>query len=161
MTFGEIRRHGNRFSIGKKSWSPSMIACRDGFRFSAIAGYGAHCSPRPELMQAWMLDEDWPGPFTEVECGFWDGKRPKPAKTWRQYQEWEGGNISGLIVGQVTIYSYVPVRLVYDLIRYHGGEVPAVGMRNNTTAYMERLIRNRDRRMVQLTRMANSLGIQT
>ena len=76
------------------------VECRDGFSISLQAAHAMHCSPR-----------DDEGPYTEVECGY-----PSAAPEFiLSYAEEEENPTE-------TIYSYVPVALVEDLIDYHGGE---------------------------------------
>ena len=150
MTFREIRQHGNRPAPAeyRRTGNPdalavrlaNVIACRDGFRFSVIAGWGAHCTPRPD----WFGDvpEDYAGPYREVEVGFYGSRLPAPASAWRPYCEGLG-LWRPYASHTVTVYSHVPVRLVYDLIRLHRGEVPAVGQPWDLTRRIERVQRIR------------------
>lgn len=105
-----------------------MIACRDGFRFSVIAGPGTHSLPKvePAFDPFWLaLDHPYPGPYSAVECGFWNGQQPKPRRVWRPYLHWSCRERQPFVIGHVIVYACVPVSLVYDLIRRHGGEIPA------------------------------------
>lgn len=160
--FREIHLHGNqqaididtRESVGRKG--PNVIQCWDGFRFSVLAGPGAYCTPRPESlvggeypMSPYMVPGSYPGPYTHVEVGFFNGKLPKPWKAWRPYCD--GAWSQRYIVGQTTVFTFVPVSLVYDLIRHHGGEAPVVG---EPVYGRARAIRNRRR---HLRRMENLL----
>lgn len=75
------------------------IICKDEFSLSVQANWGAYCAPRDNF-----------GPWTEVEIGF-------PSA------------VPELITGYVddsedytgTIYAYVPIGLVEQLIALHGG----------------------------------------
>lgn len=104
-----------------------VIECRDGFRLSVLAGPMTHCWPQPDWTSAagapWVrrlitdgVAENYPGPYTHVEVGMWHPNRPTDATdAWDTY----GGDSGG---GDLAVYSRVPVRLVEELIRHHGGE---------------------------------------
>lgn len=161
----EIRLHGNRQAINTETGEmfgregTNVIACRDGFRFSVLAGPGCHCLPRPEMIIGsgvptlpGRVAGNYPGPYTHVEVGFWNGKLPKPQKTWRPYCTARSGGRA--IIGRVTVFSFVPVSLVYDLIRRHGGEAPVTGERAYGRA---REIRNRRRELAAMGNLTNRL----
>lgn len=139
-TLGHVRRHGNRpgtiYQVGPDGlqlvapmrWDPNLIQCRDGFVFSVIAGAGTYCTPRPDtsvyigkpFVPSWLaqVPGDYPGPYTHVEVGFFTGRYPRPWKLWRRYcddRKFVGARL-------VSVYGYVPVGLVYDLIKLHGGQ---------------------------------------
>lgn len=77
------------------------ITCADGFSLSVQASYGAYCTPRTNV-----------GPWSEVEVGY-----PSSAPEFiRDYAE-EADSPTG------TIYPYVPIELVEQLIELHGGPV--------------------------------------
>jgi hypothetical protein len=89
---------------------------------SVIAGAMVYCVPRP----GWPFgkekaDEDYPGPYTHVECGF-PSERPEPWDVmdgplcWKEYAE-------DAEMPTETVYAYVPVELVRCLLLSHGGEV--------------------------------------
>ena len=139
-TFRRIRMRGNRpahvFTATSVRFLPpdldqdNIVTCADGFRFSVIAGANVYSLPRvnglpdfPDTMtrSMGMTSAGYPGPYTHVECGFFNGKLPKPAKLWRFYSDY--GHRS-TYRHRIDVYAYVPVRLVYALIRRHGGEVP-------------------------------------
>jgi hypothetical protein len=126
QTFENVVAHGNRslriadLKRGGFIQGESLVVCMDGYAFSAIAGQGTYCVPRPAI----CLDEncphspngltdhvscDWAGPYSAVEIGF-PTSRPEPWSEWEEY--WDGGDI----------YSGVPVDLVRNLIEEHGGE---------------------------------------
>lgn len=107
------------------------ITCADGFSMSVIAGGGAYSTPRPAICSRRvpgmcpgtrlpMLNQvecSYTGPFTEVEVGF-PSQRPEPwADLWRGYADGPGDPTE-------TVYGYVPVQMVRDLIDLHGGEKP-------------------------------------
>jgi len=75
------------------------IQCTDGFSLSVQASHGAYCSPRTNL-----------GPWDEVEVGF-----PSDVPTQiMQYAENPDAPTE-------TVYGYVPIELVEELIAAHGG----------------------------------------
>ena len=86
----------------------NRIRCADGFTMSVIAGQGAYCQPRPDI------DSFYRGPYQSVEVGF-PSDKPKPWKRWKQYAE-DPSDPTG------TVYPFVPVDVVRDLIARHGGE---------------------------------------
>ena len=123
----KIINEGNRGHFG---WGhPSKIFCADGFTVSVIAGGGTYCHPRPVLCYHFadhdMVREpdgyyetaphDFAGPYDKVEVGF-PSEIPEPWEEWSQFAE-ESEDPTG------TIYSYVPVDLVRELVASHGGEV--------------------------------------
>jgi hypothetical protein len=80
--------------------SSVTITCADGFSFSIARGEFAYCVPRN--------DE---GPYTMVEIGF-PSERPEPWDAWRERCETPSDPTE-------TVYPFVPVALVSELIRYH------------------------------------------
>lgn len=82
----------------------SIITCADGFSLSVIAHQFTYRIP--------ALGD---GPFTHVEVGF-PSERPEPWDVWRKYADDENDPTE-------TVYGYVPVELVRELITSHGGEV--------------------------------------
>jgi hypothetical protein len=97
------------------------IMCRDGYTFSVRAGENYYCSPRPGFLYGNSPPADYPGPYTHLEVGFSGFKVPKPLKDWRKY--WIGGRHGKQDIANVHIFGYVPKRLVYALIKLHGGEI--------------------------------------
>jgi hypothetical protein len=103
----------------------NRITCADGFSLSVIAGAGYYCKPRPSLLSDLPDDlvsdapRDHPGPYMAVEVGF-PSARPEPWSEWAQRVEDED-NPTG------TVYGYVPVQMVRDLILSHGGEAAEGG----------------------------------
>jgi hypothetical protein len=86
---------------GYKSDFPlaDRIECADGFSISVQATHGAYCAPRQNL-----------GPWWQVECGF-----PSAEPTCiMQYAEQPEKPCD-------TVYGYVPIELVEQLIAEHGG----------------------------------------
>ena len=98
----------------------NRITCVDGFSLSVIAGAGYYCKPRPSLLPdlpAGLVSDapaDYSGPYTAVEVGF-PSERPEPWSEWVQRAEDEADPTG-------TVYGYVPVQMVRDLIVSHGGE---------------------------------------
>lgn len=76
------------------------VECADGFTISIQANSAAYCSPR---------DND--GEWYQVECGFPSAPVPELA----EWKEGEGDDTK-------TVYGYVPVEVVSELIEKHGGE---------------------------------------
>lgn len=91
---------------------PNVIECADGFRLSVIAGEATYCTPRPGVFGS--VSEDYPGPYSEVEVGF-PSVRPEPWSEWTLWCEEPDRPTD-------TVYAYVPVAAVRDLIALHGGE---------------------------------------
>lgn len=79
----------------------SWIKCRDGFKVSVIEHNGSYSLPRDEGLF----------PKTHVEVGY-PSQRPEPWSKWKKYAETPEHPTR-------TIYAYVPVELVDELIRYH------------------------------------------
>lgn len=110
----QIVAHGNR-SLGLRPDGDNIIRCADGYELSVIAGEGTYCSPRPDRYG--VLGDapgDYPGPYTAVEVGF-PSVRPEPWESWSDLAEDPDTPTE-------TVYGYVPVELVRDLVAAHGGE---------------------------------------
>ena len=75
------------------------IECVDGFSISVQASWGAYCSPRTNI-----------GPWSSVECGF---PSQEPTKIMDYAEEPQNPT--------ETVYGYVPIELVEELIESHGG----------------------------------------
>ena len=78
-----------------------QIVCKDGFSLSVQVGRGNYCSPRENE-----------GPWSKVEVGFPSEK----SDTIMEYVE-DPENPTD------TVYAYVPIELVEQLIDLHGGMV--------------------------------------
>ena len=84
------------------------VLCADGESLSVQAGYYLYSTPKDNV-----------GPYTEVEVGF---PSVSPPDTWAEYfdGDWDTeDHTSG-------VYGYVPVALVREFIKAHGGEVHTV-----------------------------------
>ena len=91
------------------------LRCADGFGFSVIAHTYAYCRPRPDSpFEHDFVPADYDGPFTHVEIGY-PLERPEP---WDQWSQWAEDPDSP----KDTVYGWVPVEAVRDLIDLHGGE---------------------------------------
>ena len=95
---------GNGFPEGPKGYKSSFpmskrITCADGFSLSVQATHGAYCRPRNNF-----------GPWYEVEVGF---PSAKPELIF-QFAEKPSDPTE-------TVYGYVPIELVQNLIDLHGG----------------------------------------
>lgn len=77
------------------------IECEDGFSISVQASHGAYCSPRTNI-----------GPWHQVECGF-----PSDVPTEIMHYAEQPDKPTE------TVYGYVPIELVEELIAAHGGMV--------------------------------------
>ncbi len=86
---------------GYKSSFPiaARITCKDGFSLSVQANKATYCSPRENL-----------GPWYEVEVGFPSAK----PEFIMEYAETPDEPTQ-------TVYGYVPIELVEQLIAHHGG----------------------------------------
>ena len=93
-----------------ESTNSNHVECVDGFTVSVIAGPGAYCNPRPGR----KVSKTFSGPYTSVEVSF-PSERPEPWVTWVTYCE-------NPTVPLKTVYGYVPVDVVRELIKLHGGE---------------------------------------
>ena len=98
MRFRDHRGYGydgSHFPFAKR------ITCKDGFSLSVQATHGAYCSPRENL-----------GPWYEVEVGF-PSSEPELIMSYAEQPEKPTD----------TVYGYVPIELVEQLIELHGGIV--------------------------------------
>ncbi len=113
-TLEAIIAHGNNAPDFRRI-GPNRITCTDGFSVSVLAGAGCYCTPRPDY---WPFEggiaREYSGPYSEVEVGF-PSEPPAPWDSWETYAEEPDRPTE-------TVYSYVPVQLVRDLIEAHGGE---------------------------------------
>lgn len=75
------------------------IRCEDGFSMSVQASHGAYCSPRSNI-----------GPWHQVEVGY-PSDAPKNLMHYCENPE----------SPTQTVYGYVPIELVEELIAAHGG----------------------------------------
>lgn len=75
------------------------ISCRDGFSLSCQAGYGLYCSPRDNV-----------GDWHQIEIGFPSAKE----ELLMGYAEDKGRPTE-------TVYGYVPLKVVGQVIEKHGG----------------------------------------
>ena len=78
------------------------VVCADGFTMSVQAHQGAYCSPRMDNAEK----------YTSVEIGFPSKKEPMI----KEYCEEPGSPLD-------TLYGYVPVQTVTNVIAKHGGIV--------------------------------------
>ena len=77
------------------------VQCADGFKMSVQAHQGAYCEPK----------RDW-GPYTEVEIGY-------PSDPEIMIMRWAEDKSRPTD----TVYGWVPVGVVRDVIAKHGGAV--------------------------------------
>ncbi len=83
-------------------WLRRRTKCADGFTLSIQASETHYCSPRENE-----------GPWTAVEVGY-PSERPEPWGVWVEYAE-------DPEIPTGTVYGWVPVALVRQLIDLHGG----------------------------------------
>jgi hypothetical protein len=82
-------------------WFADRITCKDGFSLSVQVHYGAYCSPRDGMGPVW----------THAEIGF---PSDEPNKAVMAYAENPSDPTQ-------TVYPYVPMILIEQLIIEHGG----------------------------------------
>lgn len=75
------------------------VVCKDGFSVSVQASRTPYCTPRSNI-----------GPYTEVELGF----PSEPVEAWMPYAD----NVDD---PTRTIYAYVPIELVEEVLKQYGG----------------------------------------
>lgn len=75
------------------------ITCKDGFSLSVQATHGTYCHPRRNI-----------GPWYEVEVGF-PSAEPELIMSYAEQRDRP----------TETVYGYVPIELVQQLIELHGG----------------------------------------
>lgn len=85
--------HRSEFPLAKR------IVCADGFSLSVQTTHGAYCQPRENL-----------GPWWAVEVGF-PSAEPELIMEYAEQPEKPTD----------TVYGYVPIELVEELIQLHGG----------------------------------------
>lgn len=102
MTIREFLKETYKTSeyISMFSRTRPHIVCEDGFTISVQAGYGVYCTPRKKL-------ED--GNYSTVELGF----PSEEDELIMEYAESEDYTF--------TVYPYVPIEVVEQLIEKHGG----------------------------------------
>jgi hypothetical protein len=111
----EIVSHGNT-GFDPRRRTPNTVRCADGYTLSVIAGEGCYCTPRPDRHGGFgHTPGGYPGPYTHVEVGF-PSAQPEPWDRWREFCG-SPDKPTG------TVYAYVPVELVRELVAAHGGEV--------------------------------------
>ena len=85
--------NGRSFPIAKR------ITCNDGFSLSVQATHGAYCSPRTNIATWYSVEVGYPTKAPELIMDYAEDKE-KPTD---------------------TVYGYVPIGLVEQLIELHGG----------------------------------------
>lgn len=91
-------------ALGRSIRIVDRIECHDGFHISVQAHYGAYCSPR-------VNDAPF---YSHVECGFPSAQVPELA-------QWKDGDKVSDATDTESVYGYVPVGVVADLLNKHGG----------------------------------------
>ncbi len=104
-TVEDVAKHGGR----------CKVVCKDGFTMSVIAHFAAYCTPRPGWPEALggASDDNYSGPFTELEVGY-PSVKPQPWVKWQRYADNEDHPTE-------SVYSYVPLADIQRLITKHGG----------------------------------------
>jgi hypothetical protein len=98
----------NEYFKKNPQWPRPALECADGFEISVQAHYGAYCQPRPSR-DGQLVDE-----FHKVECGFPNQEVPELA-------EWKDGDKDNRGSDTESVYAYVPISAVVELIEKHGG----------------------------------------
>lgn len=104
MTYEELQSHlvcGKTYEMQGRTYREASprIVCVDGLSFSVQANYGAYSDPRSAT-----------GPYTAVEIGF-PSERIEEIMPYCERPD----------DPTETVYGYVPVDLVLDVINAHGG----------------------------------------
>lgn len=79
----------------------ARIKCMDGFSLSVQASHGAYCQPRHNVGPWYQVEVGFPSSKPELIMGYCDSP-DEPTQ---------------------TVYGYVPIELVEELIMMHGGAV--------------------------------------
>ena len=81
-----------------------VIKCADGAELSVQASRTHYCTPRTDT-----------GPYSEVEIGF---PTVAPPDSWERYfdGDWVKDGPTN------SVYAYVPIEMVREYVRLHGGE---------------------------------------
>tara|TARA_Y100001938_G_scaffold79554_1_gene109943 strand:- start:884 stop:1225 length:342 start_codon:yes stop_codon:yes gene_type:complete len=87
-------------AVGDKRCKP--VVCADGFTMSVQAHESAYCSPR----------RDYADPYTSVEVGFPSNAEPLLVEYAEDPES-----------PTMTVYAWVPVQVVTNVIAKHGGMV--------------------------------------
>lgn len=82
----------------------NRIECHDGFHISVQGHYGAYSTPRRN-------GEHY---YSQVECGFPSAPVPELAR-------YKDGDRENRETDTESVYGYVPVEVVADLLNKHGG----------------------------------------
>lgn len=95
------QEHLNKNSKRRESWQAvPPIVCMDGFKISVQASHRTYCTPRADMAY----------PYHHVECGF-------PSERVEELMNFAEDHDHPLD----TVYKYVPVGVVNNLITRHGG----------------------------------------
>ena len=93
------KKNGRGLTDDSSYPTAKRITCTDGFSLSVQATKGAYCAPRQNI-----------GPWEEVEVGFPSGT-PELIMSYAEEADRP----------TATVYCYVPIQLVEQLIELHGG----------------------------------------
>ena len=100
MNLQDHLKSGKEYGFDGRLRRPcSKIVCADGFRVSVQASLSHYCTPRDDR-----------GPYTEVELGY----PSEPVEAWLEYAEDPES-------ATTTVYPYVPIELVEQVLEQHGG----------------------------------------
>ena len=106
------------------------IVCADGFTISVQASSGHYCEDANGSNAHYGSGTAPALPFTSVEVGY-PSERPEPWHCTAWHEGWDrhedhpvcdGWEVRADDGEESSIYSYVPVQVVRDLIERHGGE---------------------------------------
>lgn len=79
------------------------IACADGLRMSVQTSYSHYCQPRDSMGPWWAVEVGFPSQRIEELMPYIDGENSEPTD---------------------TVYGYVPITLVGEIVAAHGGLLP-------------------------------------
>jgi hypothetical protein len=111
VRMAETRDSVNEFMRNNREAGPrestrlvAAIECRDGFYISVQGHRGGYSSPRAN-------DADY---YSHVECGY-------PSAPVPELAEYKDGDRENRASDTESVYGYVPVNVVADLLNAHGG----------------------------------------
>jgi hypothetical protein len=96
----EARRAAGELAASKYLECATPVKCADGFTMSVQASYSHYCSPRDSV-----------GPWHAVEVGF----PTEPVEAFMPYIDGEDSDPTD------TVYGYVPLKIVAQVVADHGG----------------------------------------
>lgn len=105
----EIQRRLNARPLGYRGGMRPLLQrvhCADGFSVSIQTSEGSYCTPRDNV-----------GPWIEAELGFPSAPMPELAK-------WMDGPEEDAHTATQTVWGYVPIHRIAEVLASHGGLLP-------------------------------------